>query len=99
MRRIDAMIRVLAWAGVGAASGFIVFSILFYSVAPRNSPEFWLWAVFAAMAAVPTAALAALFGAFLVIKDELEELRSEILRLQEITEAMRRQANPSTQFK
>jgi hypothetical protein len=97
MRPNDPTTRVLCWASGGAAVGVCLFGPLFLVTAPKHSPEFLLWITFAIMGAIPVAVMAALFGAFRVLQEELASLRREIVRLQGIEERLLPPA--STQFK
>jgi hypothetical protein len=91
------MLRVFTWAGFGGVVGFAVFFKLFGMFAPQNNPDSLLWDVFAIMAAIPVAAVGAVFGAVLTILEKLREMRQDMM--QGIEELITIQDQPSTQVK
>jgi hypothetical protein len=80
------MTKLQIWAAVGTAVGFISFNGMFHLAAPRNGSESLLWIVFSVMGALPVAIFAVLFGAIGIIRQDLREIRREIMRLEETQE-------------
>ena len=92
------MARALIWAAVAGFLGFVLFSGLFYIAAPHG-PDRGLFIVFALMASIPVAAVAAIFGVLQSIVEELHDVRREVQRLRRIEELARVAADRSVQFK
>ena len=76
------MKRMLIYALVGGFVGFVIFWILFALATREQGNEHSLWIVFSVMAAVPVAALAALFSAVHILQDELRETRRALAHWQ-----------------
>jgi hypothetical protein len=89
------MSRMFFWTGIGAVAGFVVFTVLF-AIVGRKEPE---GIVFSIMAAMPIACIGSVFGAVSVVRQELNTMRREMMRLQRIEPQIAIQDTPSTQFK
>jgi hypothetical protein len=93
------MKRMLLWAGLGTFAGFALFAFLFFVAIERRGPDSGVMLVFALMAALPVGIMGAIFVAIGIIKDELNDVRREIMRLQSIEEMVTRQEKRSTEFR
>ncbi|MSQ94386.1 MAG: hypothetical protein EXR98_07500 [Gemmataceae bacterium] len=93
------MPRMIIWAAIGAIVGFLVFCAMFQMAWPHGGPDRGVNLVFSIMGALPVAAICAVFSAVGTIKENLDEIRREIMRLQRIEELITIQERPSTQFK
>lgn len=89
------MVRLCAMAGSGTAVGFVAFIAMFIMATRPDNSERPLWAVFSVMGAISMAVFATLFGAVMIIRKDLEEIRRELLRLRRIEQFLDAQAMPA----
>jgi hypothetical protein len=93
------MERLLGWAALGAVLGFVLFAGLFNLTWPRNTSERLLWIAFAIMGAIPVSLLVVIVGSVRMLKQELQELRREVVRLQRMQGVAIDHSPSSTQFR
>ena len=94
------MLRSDVWADVAGFLGFAAFNVLFFiALDNRGGRDRFTAVVFSLMAAIPVAAVAALFAALRTIIEELHDVRREVQRLQHIEELASVAADRSVQFK
>ena len=89
------MARMIYWTGIGFVVGFVLIVGLFAMMGKKEPVVL----AFSIMGALTFACIGSIFGAVSIIRDELDTMRREMMRLQRREEENTIHDVPSTQIK